>query len=204
MNLDISPDGSRIVFDLLGDIYYIPASGGICTPLTSDLAWQMQPSFSPDGKHLASASRDRTARLFNAETGELEASYMGHDAPVFSVAFTEDGQTIYSAGRDRKMQFWAAKGGKKTGEITGAEGELFRVLLAGNQIFSGGADKIVRQHKLEDRTLVRSLTNHGDRVYALAAHAPGKWLASGAHNGEVRVWNWESGKAISSFIATPK
>lgn len=166
--------------------------------------WVLSLAFSPDGKHLASGSRDRTARLFNAETGELEASYMGHDAPVFSVAVTEDGQTIYSAGRDRKVHFWAAKGGKKTGEIAGAEGDLFRVLLAGNQVFSGGADKTVRQHKLEDRSLVRSLTGHADRVYALAAHAPGKWLASGAHNGEVRVWNWEDGKPVSSFIAAPK
>ena len=56
MNLDISPDGSLIVFDLLGDIYSIPASGGIGTPLTSDLAWQMQPSFSPDGKHIVYTS----------------------------------------------------------------------------------------------------------------------------------------------------
>ena len=56
MNLDISPDGSRIVFDLLGDIYSIPATGGIGTPLTSDLAWQMQPSFSPDGNHIVYTS----------------------------------------------------------------------------------------------------------------------------------------------------
>ena len=56
MNLDSSPDGSHIVFDLLGDIYSIPASGGIGTPLTSDLAWQMQPSFSPDGNHIVYTS----------------------------------------------------------------------------------------------------------------------------------------------------
>lgn len=166
--------------------------------------WVLGLAFSSDGKRVASASRDRTARVFNAETGELEASYMGHDAPVFSVAFTEDGQTVYSAGRDRKVHFWAVKGAKKNGEIAGAEGELFRVLLAGNQIFSCGADKTVRQHQLDDRSLVRALTGHGDRVYALAAHAPDKWLASSAHNGEVRVWNWANGKTVSSFIAAPK
>ncbi len=56
MNVDISPDGTLIVFDLLGDIYSIPASGGSAKPLTSDFAWQMQPSFSPDGKHIVFTS----------------------------------------------------------------------------------------------------------------------------------------------------
>ena len=56
MNIDISPDGKTIVFDLLGDIYTMPMSGGTATQLTSDIAWQMQPRFSPDGKHIAFTS----------------------------------------------------------------------------------------------------------------------------------------------------
>ncbi|MCG9710951.1 amidohydrolase family protein [Pseudoalteromonas sp. Isolate3] len=56
MNVDISPDGKTVVFDLLGDIYTMPMSGGTATQLTSDIAWQMQPRFSPDGKHIAFTS----------------------------------------------------------------------------------------------------------------------------------------------------
>ncbi|MBM3831611.1 MAG: hypothetical protein FJ406_13900 [Verrucomicrobia bacterium] len=166
--------------------------------------WVLGLAFSPDGQHLASASRDRSARVFGLATGELEASYMGHEAPVSGVTFSPDGKSVYSCGRDKEVHFWAAKDGKKSGEIGGAEGELFRVLLADGQVFSCGADAQVRQHKLDDRSLVRALAGHGDRVYALAAHAPGKRLASGAHNGEVRVWNWEDGKPVAHFIAAPR
>lgn len=56
MNVDISPDGGTIVFDLLGDIYTIPASGGEARALMTDIAWQMQPRFSPDGKYIAFTS----------------------------------------------------------------------------------------------------------------------------------------------------
>jgi len=56
MNVDLSPNGKTIVFDLLGDIYTMPASGGEATPLMTDIAWQMQPRFSPDGKHIAFTS----------------------------------------------------------------------------------------------------------------------------------------------------
>ncbi|MGB1199083.1 MAG: amidohydrolase family protein [Thalassotalea sp.] len=56
MNIDISPDGKTLVFDLLGDIYTLPIEGGEATPLMTDIAWQMQPRFSPDGKHIAFTS----------------------------------------------------------------------------------------------------------------------------------------------------
>ncbi|CAN5908542.1 amidohydrolase family protein [soil metagenome] len=56
MNLDVSPDGKTIVFDLLGDIYSIPVAGGTATPLQTGHAWQCQPRFSPDGKQICFTS----------------------------------------------------------------------------------------------------------------------------------------------------
>ncbi|MGB0544419.1 MAG: amidohydrolase, partial [Longimicrobiales bacterium] len=50
ISLDISPDGQTIVFDLLGDLYTMPFSGGQATPLTQGMAFDGQPRFSPDGQ----------------------------------------------------------------------------------------------------------------------------------------------------------
>ncbi len=52
MNLDVSPDGAEIVFDLLGDIYSIPLSGGEAKLLRGGHAFEVQPRFSPDGKKI--------------------------------------------------------------------------------------------------------------------------------------------------------
>ena len=52
MNLDISPDGKEIIFDLLGDIYSIPAEGGTAKLLRGGHAFEVQPRFSPDGKKI--------------------------------------------------------------------------------------------------------------------------------------------------------
>ncbi|QYF92724.1 amidohydrolase family protein [Massilia sp. PAMC28688] len=53
MTVDVSPDGKHIVFDLLGDLYLLPITGGQAKALTHSMAWEMQARFSPDGKQIA-------------------------------------------------------------------------------------------------------------------------------------------------------
>lgn len=52
MNLDVSPDGETILFDLLGDLYTVPRAGGAATRITSGMALDLQPVFSPDGSEI--------------------------------------------------------------------------------------------------------------------------------------------------------
>ncbi|MEX0274354.1 MAG: TolB family protein [Flavobacteriaceae bacterium] len=56
MNLDVSPDGKTIVFDLLGDIYSVPISGGNATALRTGIPFEIQPRFSPDGSKISFTS----------------------------------------------------------------------------------------------------------------------------------------------------
>lgn len=56
MSVDVSPDGKTIAFDMLGDIFTMPITGGKATPIRTGLAWEVQPRFSPDGKQLSFTS----------------------------------------------------------------------------------------------------------------------------------------------------
>jgi imidazolonepropionase-like amidohydrolase/Tol biopolymer transport system component len=56
MSVDVSPDAKEIVFDLLGDLYTIPMTGGEAKAITSGVAWDMQPRYSPNGKWIAFTS----------------------------------------------------------------------------------------------------------------------------------------------------
>ena len=56
MNLDVSPDGKDIVFDILGDIYIMPVSGGTAKLLSGGAAFDVQPRFSPNGRYISYTS----------------------------------------------------------------------------------------------------------------------------------------------------
>jgi imidazolonepropionase-like amidohydrolase/Tol biopolymer transport system component len=56
MSLDVSPDGKTLAFDMLGDIYTVPTTGGTAKNIASGFAWEFQPRFSPDGSRLAFTS----------------------------------------------------------------------------------------------------------------------------------------------------
>lgn len=56
MNVDVSPDGKTLAFDLLGDVYTLPIAGGTATRIAEGLPFEMQPQFSPDGRKIAFTS----------------------------------------------------------------------------------------------------------------------------------------------------
>ena len=56
MSIDVAPNGTELVFDLLGDLYTLPIDGGEAKQLTEGMAWDMQPRYSPDGKRIAFTS----------------------------------------------------------------------------------------------------------------------------------------------------
>ena len=99
ISLDVSPDGASIAFDLLGDLYAIPAEGGTATRLTSGIAHDMQPRFSPDGKHIvfvSDRSGDDNVWIMGADGSDLRQ--LTHDggfrSTFLSPEWTPDGQYI--------------------------------------------------------------------------------------------------------------
>ena len=98
LSLDVSPDGKRIVFDLLGDIYDLPFAGGKARLLTSGMSLDAQPVYAPNGEtilFLSDRSGAENLWLMDADGGELRQISYYDDSPGFtSPEWSPDGQSI--------------------------------------------------------------------------------------------------------------
>lgn len=102
MNLDVSPDGKSIVFDLLGHIYEVSSSGGEAKALTSGRSVNLLPRYSPDGQRIAfSSDRDGVENLWVLErsSGKLTNATQSTQR-VVSGAWSADGRFLYGTVSD--------------------------------------------------------------------------------------------------------
>lgn len=97
MSVDVAPDGRTIAFDLLGDLYTVPITGGSATQLTSGMAFDGQPRYSPDGARIAFTSdRDGAENLWIMDVTTRETRQISklRDNTVQSPEWTPDGKYL--------------------------------------------------------------------------------------------------------------
>jgi WD40 repeat protein len=110
----------------------------------TDSVWAV--AFSPDGQLLASASDDRTVRLWNPATGEHKQTLEGHTDWVSAVAFSPDGQLLASASADRTVRLWNPATGEHKQTLEGHTDSVSAVAFSpdGQLLASASHDRTVR------------------------------------------------------------
>ena len=111
ISLDVSPNGQTIVFELLGDLYAMPAIGGAATRLIGGRPFESQPRFSPDGAQLVYISdRDGADNVWIANSNGTGPRQLSHErlATMFSPRWLSDGKAIVVSATDRDgvVELW--------------------------------------------------------------------------------------------------
>jgi WD40 repeat protein len=165
-------------------------------------------AYSPDGARIVSASRDRTARIFDAVTGEVETTYPGNEAPLLQAVWNSKGEKVITLGaHQRALQAWGAGNVEKPenlGREAGGGGpviERFALAKAGLvTLLPGGVVQVVQ---LADKQPLFTLYGHRDSVQSVALAPKTETIATGGYAGEVCVWDLACGTWRQRFVAVP-
>ncbi|MGB3204679.1 MAG: WD40 repeat domain-containing protein [Crinalium sp.] len=154
-------------------------------------------AISPDGETIASASGDKTIKLWNLKTGELIRTLSGHSDWVKPVIFTPDSQTLASASGDKTIKLWNLK----TSTLNGHSETVWSLAISpdGQILASGSYDDTIKLWNLKTRQLIRTLSGHSNDIYAVAFSPDGSMLASGSDDKTIKLWNLKIGQLIRTL-----
>lgn len=160
--------------------------------------------FFSDGKRLATASKDRTGRVLDVQTGRELVRFREHTSEVLTVDVTSDGSTVATGAADRTLKFWDAATGKEIAALKADRGSLLTLSLSrdGTKIAgcsAGGHVKIWDLAQvMEFKTLSPKITRPGgEKFYSLAFSQDGSKLVTGGDT--VRLWDVTSGREMALF-----
>ncbi|KAI9146754.1 Vegetative incompatibility protein [Paramyrothecium foliicola] len=158
-------------------------------------------AFSPDAKHLTSASNDNTVRLWDAATGQCIQTLEGHSRSVWSVAFSPDAKYLASVSDDKTVRLWNAATGQCIQTLEGHSHSVSLVVFSpdAKYLASVSDDKTVRLWNAATGQCIQTLEGHSHSVSLVVFSPDAKYLASASHDKTIRLWDAATGQCIQTL-----
>jgi WD40 repeat protein/predicted Ser/Thr protein kinase len=207
--LAFSPDGKRLAAGGEDHVIRIwdAATGKLLTECLGHTSKVLSIAFGQDGSRLVTAAHDGAVLQWDARTGDpVEPPYDRHTAEVFAAVYSPDGQRVASAGADRTVRLWWAVGRHDQAVLRGHTGAVQnlafshdgrRLVSASHHVPGYQGDGTVRFWEAAPEASLPVLAGHKKYVYPVAYSPDSRWIASGAWDGKVRLWDAATGEVCA-------
>lgn len=146
--------------------------------------------FSRNGRLVVTASRDHTARLWDASTGKPVGSVLQHTGIVWHAVFSPESRRVATASEDGTARVWDADTGQPVTRPLRHRGPVVNVAFSpnGKMVATASEDHTVQLCDAESGEVIATLADHGDAVRQLAFSPDNRLLATGGDDSKVRIW----------------
>lgn len=159
--------------------------------------WLNDVAFDPGGRFLATAGRDRSARLWDLESG-LEAVRMAHSGPVSRLAFSPDGRLLATVTDVGTVRVWEVPSGAELFRMGNGSGSTIQTLAFspdGQRLAIGDWNGQIHIWTLKSALETARLW-HEDDVELVAISPDGRWIATATDDNKVHLWDRERGVVV--------
>ncbi|MEG3988687.1 CHAT domain-containing protein [Microcoleus sp. S28C3] len=158
-------------------------------------------SFSPNGKLLATASDDRTVRLWDASTGKQIQILTGHTDVVNAVSFSPNSKLLATASNDKTVKVWDTSTGKQLKTLSRHRDSVYLVSFSpnGKLLAAGSNDNTVKLWDTSTGKQIQTIRAHKNGVNDLSFSPNSKLLATAGGDKTVKLWDTFTGKQIKTL-----
>ena len=158
-------------------------------------------TFSPDGQIFASASEDKTVKLWNARPATLISTLTGHTGRIVSVSFHPNGKILASGSADGTVKLWDVTHSTLIKTIKAHRRGVRTVSFSpdGQILASCSSDGTIKFWNIANGTLLQTIKGHTHVVTHISFSPDNQILASASFDTTVRLWNIHDGTLINTL-----
>ena len=162
-------------------------------------------AFSPDGTRVATASSDKTAKLWNTLGGCIR-TFTGHTGTVNAVAFSPDASRLLTGSGDKTAKLWSIETGACIRTLTGSNAYITSVAYSpdGTRVVTGsGSDGFsgpkARLYDVETGSCLRTFSGQSQQINSITFSPDGAYVLTGSDDDTAKLWDMGTGTCIQTF-----
>ena len=159
-------------------------------------------AWSPDGKRLATASEDKTAKVWDAASGQELLTLRGHNGALYSVGWSPDSKQLATASQDETAKVWDAARGQELRTLRGHSNAIWSVAWSpdGKRLATASFDNTAKVWDAATGRELMTLRGHTTWVLSVAWSPDSKQLATASQDETAKLWDAASGQALQGHL----
>ncbi len=198
----IATQNERLIFGSGPDIIITDLNGNLSGTFKGNTTHIQSVGLAVERNRLTAGSYDKTVKLWNINTGDIEITFEGHKKNVLAASFSPDEKYVATGSLDRTVKIWNALTGEIMRSMELHSDNILDVEFhpGGNYVLSASLDNSMRLWDIRDGECIKTYIGHDKGVTDVEFLPDGHHFVSSSFDGTIVLWETFTGNKVYSFV----